>query len=291
MPPRLRRVVVSVTALVMLVVLIGATYQGVETSFERREFQRQGGLVDVGGFQLHFYCLGKGSPPVILEAAAGSLSAAWGWVQPEVANVTRVCSYDRAGLGWSESRDGRYDPSQVPNDLHALLNESREEGPFVIVGQELGAAFARIFAARYPAQTLALVLVDDPTSNDRSDVTTPFVESWPWLARAGIFRVNDRLSALALPLPGKSGGAMRAFLNRPDHLTRAAAEISRMNEVEGAARQAQPDPSIAITSVTIGYSARPVMLADHNDAAKVTKAIEQALSAAREAHPKSSHAR
>ena len=244
-PPRVRRVAVLTTALLILIVMMGVTYQGVATSFERREFQRQGGLVDVGGFQLHFYCLGQGSPPVVLEAAAGSLSAAWGWVQPEVARFTRVCSYDRAGLGWSESRDGRYDPSRVPDDLHVLLNESREQGPYVIVGHEFGAAFARIFAARYPSQTLALVLIDDPVASQQDIATTPFVETWPWLARAGILRATRALSSLAIALPGKSGGAMRAFLNRPDHLTRAATEISRIGEVQAAARLARPDPSIA----------------------------------------------
>jgi pimeloyl-ACP methyl ester carboxylesterase len=278
-------------ALFVFIVMVGATYQGVETSLERREFQRQGGLVDVGGFQLHFYCLGKGSPPVVLEAAAGSISAAWGWVQPEVAKFTRVCAYDRAGLGWSESRDGRYDPTRVPEDLHVLLNESREEGPFVIVGHELGAAFARIFASRYPKQAIALVLIDDPVTNQQDPIATPFVGAWPWLARAGILRASGQLSSLAVALPGKSGGAMQAFLNRPDHLTRAATEIDRMGEVEAAARLARPDSSIAITSVTVGHLTRPAMLSSEDDAAKATRAIETAVRDARAAIATSSHER
>jgi pimeloyl-ACP methyl ester carboxylesterase len=209
-------------------------------------------------------------------------------VQPAVAKFTRVCAYDRAGLGWSESRDGTYDPARVPEDLHVLLNESREEGPFVIVGHELGAAFARIFASRYPNQAVALVLIDDPVTGQPDATTTDFVGAWPWLARAGILRVSGRLSSLASPLPGKSGGAMRAFLNRPDHLTRAATEISRMSEVEDAARAANPDPSIAVTSIAVGHAARPAMLSTEADAAKATRAIEIAVNRARETSAKSS---
>jgi hypothetical protein len=60
-----------------------------------------GGLVDVGGHRLHIWCTGTGDPTVILEDGLGGSTADWGLVQPEVARFTRVCSYDRAGLGYS----------------------------------------------------------------------------------------------------------------------------------------------------------------------------------------------
>ncbi|HZL94135.1 MAG TPA: alpha/beta hydrolase, partial [Vicinamibacterales bacterium] len=149
--------------LLALFVLAGATYQGVATALERHRYERPGGLVDAGGHQLHIHCTGKGSPIVILEAAAGSMSAAWAWVQPEVAKVTRVCSYDRAGLGWSEAGDGQYIPSRVPEELRVLLDRANEIGPIVLVGHEAGALFARMYAARFALNTAALVLIDDPT--------------------------------------------------------------------------------------------------------------------------------
>ncbi len=96
---RLRWTTRAVVALLAFFVLAGATYQGVATALERHRFQRPGGLVDAGGHQLHIFCMGQGSPVVLLEAAAGSMSVAWGWIQPEIARMTRVCSYDRAGLG------------------------------------------------------------------------------------------------------------------------------------------------------------------------------------------------
>ncbi len=196
--------------------------------------QRPGGLVDAGGHQLHIHCTGKGSPIVILEAAAGSMSAAWAWVQPEVARVTRVCSYDRAGLGWSEAGDGQYIPSRVPEELRVLLDRANEIGPIVLVGHEAGALFARMYAARFARTRRRWFSLTIRRSNRLSGPT--FASAWPWLARIGVLRLSGRLPPLATGLPGDSAGAMRAFLNRPDHLTRAAQELSRMPEVEAAAR-------------------------------------------------------
>lgn len=274
MSSAVRRAAATVAVVVALLVLIGATYQGVATSLERHRFQRPGGLVDVGGFQLHILCLGQGSPTVVLEASAGSMSPEWGWVQPEVARLTRVCSYDRAGLGWSEARDGRYMPDSVTEDLHTLLREANEKGPFVMVGHELGAAFALIFASQYPRETAALVLVDDPASRDDASMETAVVGAWPWLARTGVLRASGRLSAHADGLPGMAGGAMRAFLNRPDHLTRAAMEISRIEEVNDRAAAVRLDPAIPVTAVTLNVGTRPAILASKEDGSKVAKVIE-----------------
>jgi pimeloyl-ACP methyl ester carboxylesterase len=277
-----------VATVVVFFALTGATYQGVATSLERRAFQRPGGLGDVGGFQLHIYCLGTGSPTVVLQAAAGSLSAAWGQVQEGVARMTRVCSYDRDGLGWSETRDGRYEPSRVPAELRALLEEAHEPAPFVLAGHELGAAFARAFAARYPRDTAALVLIDDPIAGGRPSPPPPMPGAWPWLARTGILRASGSLSRHANGLPGKAGGATRAFLNRPDHLTRAAEEISRREEVTAAVRTLQIDPSMAVAAVATSAAGAPAMIVTDEDTARVTDAIEAAVTRVRTARAKSS---
>ena len=273
LPPRARRIAAAIAALVVFLALVGATYQGVATALERRRYQRPGGLVDVGGHQLHIYCVGRGSPVVVLEAGAGSMSSAWGWVQPQLAVATRVCSYDRAGLGWSEAGDGIYAPSRVPRELHALLDQANEKGPFVMVGHELGSAFARVFAAQYPSDIAALVFVDDALA-ESGPMPASMVSAWPWLARAGILRATDRLSSRALGLPGDAGGAMRAFLNRPDHLTRAAQEIARLEEAKAAARGITLDAALPVTSVSTGGRGRPAMLVSREDAASVLRAIQ-----------------
>jgi pimeloyl-ACP methyl ester carboxylesterase len=252
--------------------LAGATYQGIATALERHRYQRPGGLVDAGGHQLHIHCVGQGSPVVILESAAGSMSAAWGWIQPEVARTTRVCSYDRAGLGWSEAGDGRFIPSRVPEELRVLLDRANEKGPIVLVGHEEGALFARMYAARFAGDTGALVLIDDPTAAPTPDVPT-LAAAWPWLARAGILRLSGRLSAQASGLPGDAGEAMRAFLNRPDHLTRAAMELSDLRDIEATARSLSLSSKVITTSISIGAFSRPAMIVTHEDAKRVAQAI------------------
>ena len=278
---RLRRTTRAIAALVAFFVLAGATYQGVATALERHRYVRPGGLVDAGGHQLHIYCTGEGAPLVILEAAAGSMSAGWAWVQPDVAKATRVCSYDRAGLGWSEAGDGRYIPARVPEELRVLLDRANEISPIVLVGYEAGALFSRMYAAKFAENTAALVLIDDPATVE-TPMTATFPSAWPWLARVGILRLSGQLSSQALGLPGESGRAMRAFLNRPDHLTRAAMELSQLGTVEADARTVSVSPRIIVTSVAIGTRGQPAMIVTREDATRVTQAILATISRVRE---------
>jgi pimeloyl-ACP methyl ester carboxylesterase len=276
-----RRTIRVVGALFAFLILAGATYQGVVTALERHRYQRPGGLVDAGGHQLHIYCTGQGSPVVILEAAAGSMSPAWALVQPDVARQTRVCSYDRAGLGWSEASDRSYVPERVPEELRVLLDRANETGPIVLAGHEAGALFARMYAARFPEDTAALVLIDDPTVVT-TQVTATFPSAWPWLARVGILRLSHQLSLLAEDLPGQSGGAMRAFLNRPDHLTRAAMELSRLEELASTAGSLSLSPKVLVTSIPVGTRGQPAMIVNAEGAAQVTRAIETTVDRVRQ---------
>src|SRR5919112_5954418 len=101
--------------------VIGAIYQVIATQIDQRTYPPPGELVDVGAHSLHINCLGEGSPTVILEAASGAMSAHWVRVQQQVAQTTRVCTYDRAGLGWSEPGPEPRDARQVSSELHTLL--------------------------------------------------------------------------------------------------------------------------------------------------------------------------
>ena len=197
-----RRVLVVTGVVILLLVLIGATYQGVATALERRRYPHPGRLIDVGGHQLHLYCVGRGSPTVILEAPATAMSAAWAWVQPEVAETTRICSYDRAGLGWSEAGDAPFAPQAVPPELNALLMKAAEPPPYVVVGAEFGAALATLYAARYPDDVASLVVVNPPGAfTGASTPSAEFVTFSPWLARTGLLRATRALSESARELP------------------------------------------------------------------------------------------
>jgi pimeloyl-ACP methyl ester carboxylesterase len=276
---RAQRRLLQAAAVLMFLVLAGATYQGVATALERREFPHPGRLVDVGGHQLHLYCTGEGRPTVVLEAPAAGLSAAWGWIQPEVAEITRVCSYDRAGLGWSEAGDGPFDPAQVPVQLRSLLEAGKEKGPYVIAGQGLGAALARLDAQHLADATLALIMIDPPTLVDPGERTqqTRLVVLAPWLARAGVLRATAMLSEHAAGLPEPSQGAVRAFLNRPDHLTRAGREMALWDDTVALASAAQLPARLRVSEVRAGRPGGVDFLTNEADAAVVTRAILNAV--------------
>lgn len=285
-PSRRRRWLLRVVALAGFVALAGVTYQGLATALERRQFPRPGRMVDVGGHQLHIACDGRGVPIVVLDAPAAGLSAAWGRVQQEVAGITRVCSYDRAGLGWSESREQPFGPLLAIEELHRLLAGAKEKGPFVLVGQGMGAALAQGFAARFPAETAALVLVDTPAPDeDAGDVTlVRFPRLTPWLARVGILRGLHMHDRLADGLPEPSRGAMATFLTRPDHLTRSARELARWDDVVAAGAAAALPPQLPVQRLeTSGGKGRVAFLTSEADAGRVNSAIFETVRKLREA--------
>ena len=119
-----------------------------------------GELVDVGGYHMHLYCLGEGSPTVILEAGLNDFHVSWAKVQPEVAEATRVCSYDRAGLGWSEASPNPRTNEAMVEELHALLNNANIEPPYILVGHSFGGINARVFTRQHPEEVVGMVLVD-----------------------------------------------------------------------------------------------------------------------------------
>lgn len=274
---RIRRALLRAAAVVVFVILAGATYQGAATALERRQYPHPGRMIDIGDRQLHIYCLGDGSPTVVLEAPAAGMSAAWGWVQPAVAQTTRACTYDRAGLGWSEAGDRPYDPGAVPEQLHTLLDRSGEHGPYVLVGHGLGATFMRLYAAQFGADVRSLVLVDPPTTAPDQSGTMPLVRASPWLARAGILRVTRLLSDNVVGLPESSVGPMTAFLNRPDHLTRAASELARWDDAVRLAGGVALSPDLSVVSVRVSGTDRVAFLTDSSRAAEVTSAIVGAV--------------
>jgi pimeloyl-ACP methyl ester carboxylesterase len=116
-----------------------------------------GKLVDVGGYRVHLYCTGTGSPTVVIVGAGFSFD--WGLIQPEVAKSTQVCAYDHSGIGWSDS--GPKDSCSLRvSEVHNALKSAGIKGPYVLVGHSLGAVVARLYTGRYPDEVAGLVFVD-----------------------------------------------------------------------------------------------------------------------------------
>ena len=125
-------------------------------------------LVDVDhGRRLNLYCRGSGSPTIIFDAGLGESTSTWGLVQPRLAKKTRTCSYDRAGLGFSDPTDHPGTTLNIADDLHRLLQAAHIAPPYILVGHSSAGMNVRVFADRYPTEVVGLVLID-PSHEDQS---------------------------------------------------------------------------------------------------------------------------
>jgi pimeloyl-ACP methyl ester carboxylesterase len=116
-----------------------------------------GKLIDVGGRKLHLFCSGKGSPTIILEAGGGAFAIDWFLVQSGIESTTRVCSYDRAGLGWSDPGPADETVEQTIRDLHQLILAAGEKKPYILVGASIGGIFIQAYQQVYPDEVAGLV--------------------------------------------------------------------------------------------------------------------------------------
>jgi hypothetical protein len=154
-----RRLLYPVIAFLALAA-IGGGYQTLGAAADARAYPMPGQLIDVGGHRLHLNCTGSGSPTVVLQPGAGEMSSNLGWITPTVAKNARVCVYDRAGRGWSDPADTPQDGTQIAADLHTLLQRAGGPGPYVLAGHSFGGLYILTYAARYPDQVAAMVLID-----------------------------------------------------------------------------------------------------------------------------------
>ncbi len=170
-----QRLARGLMALAVLALGVATSSMAFETFAARSDadtYPAPGRLVDVGGFRLHINCIGAGSPTVVLDAGLGGSSLDWSLVQPELGATTRVCAYDRAGMGWSDPGLLARTPEQIAEELHTLLVNADVPGPYVLVGHSLSGKYARLFALDYRLETAGLVLVD-ARSEYVDDRTTP----------------------------------------------------------------------------------------------------------------------
>ena len=156
--------------------------------------QPPGRLVDVGGggINMHIYCTGEGSPTIVLDAGLNGGTMSWAKVQEQVSNHTRVCSYDRAGMSWSEPGPKPRTYMRIADELHALLQAAGEEGPYVLVGHSVGAHTVRFFVQKYPTDVAGIVLVDPAHEKILSTELIPVIQQlqtgYTFYAHLGFWR-------------------------------------------------------------------------------------------------------
>src|ERR687889_679606 len=175
----IRRGFVWLVAGLLALAVIGAIYQAVATQIDQRTYSPPGEMVDVGTHSLHINCVGRGSPTVILEAANLGMSAHWVRVHQQLAKTTRVCAYDRAGMGWSERGPEPRDARQVSGVV--LVDSSHPE------------QFTR-----------------SPQGREMYEQTRRMGAVIPWLTRLGVIRLTNFYPAHP-DLPSQQRAQIEAF--------------------------------------------------------------------------------
>jgi pimeloyl-ACP methyl ester carboxylesterase len=163
----LSRAALATGALLAALLVIGFSYERLMAERDARDFPPPGRILPVEGRPMHLNCTGTGNPTVIMDAGLGGWSMDWSEVQPSVARSTRVCTYDRPGMGWSAPRADPRDAQHAVSELRLLLAAAEIDGPLLLVGHSNGGLRMLLFAAEQRADVGGVVLVDPtPISTD-----------------------------------------------------------------------------------------------------------------------------
>jgi pimeloyl-ACP methyl ester carboxylesterase len=224
----------------------------------------RGVMVDVDGRKQRIVCEGDakpGVPTVVFESGIYSGSADWGFIQPEVAKGGRTCSYDRAGMGWSQPSTNPRDSGSMARELHQLLRAAGEPGPYVLVGHSMAGLLTRAYLSQNPTQVVGLVLIDAVDPSART-----FASAEVWIKRASSFaRFGANVAPLGVVKPlslfyangiGQSGIPLkekRRMFGAPSHMRASAAEIDAILQGGEAALAAEPYlAALPIATITAG---------------------------------------
>ena len=237
-------------SIIAISLLTGIFYQAVSEALDRRRHPPQGKLVDIGGFRLHLNCIGQGTPTVVMDAGGAAPSITWGLVPSEIAKFTRVCTYDRAGLGWSDPNPSISRTSQQSVDeLHLLLTKAEINPPYILVGHSLGGVNMRLYASQYPEDVVGLVLVDSSHENQMTSEMRRRIKVQSWLyqvlkvfSKVGVVRLIGEMNLLPIledikreiqkypPAVQTLFDTYKSFCYRPDYWATASSELANINK-------------------------------------------------------------
>lgn len=234
-----KRIILALAVFILLVAgvffLVGARAK----ALLKAKYPPIGQMVDVGGYKLHLYCQGTGSPTVVMDAGTGTTGLYWSLVQPEVAKSVRTCVYDRAGYGWSEQSPQPRSISTMVNELHSLLSNANIPGPYVLVGHSLGGIIIRHYARSHPQDVVGMVLVDSAQERQFQRFPEEIVAATnkglaqsrrlELLVATGLPALNPAQVPLESKLPVAAAEAYRALvLANPNHLATLRGEIQAL---------------------------------------------------------------
>ena len=236
--------------------------------------QPPGRLVDVGGgINMHIYCTGEGSPTIVLDAGLNGGTMSWARVQEQVSNHTRVCSYDRAGMSWSEPGTKPRTYMKIADELHVLLAASGEQGPYVLVGHSVGAHTVRFFVQKYPTDVAGVVLVDPAHEEILSTELIPTIQQiqrgYTFYAQLGFWRyILNPGFIIGVEGPNVPAEIINNLevVYSPKSLHTAADELAAMYETVRA---------LNTTNIMGAWGDKPtIVLSADNEIAQLTEALE-----------------
>ena len=221
----------------LTMLLLGALFQTIGSAIDRRRYPLPGRLVPVQGIRLHAYFEGEGEPTIILESGIAASSLNWRAVQAELAQFTRVVSYDRAGFGWSEAALTPRTIDNLVSELETMLDALEISGPLILVAHSFGSLIARTYCHRNPDRVVGLLLLDPidcehwrtllPEAKERLALGARLSGRGVWLARVGVVRFSLLLlSAGAKTLPKWIARILSG--NGESVISRVTAEVSKM---------------------------------------------------------------
>jgi len=280
-------------AVLITLAAAGAAYNILSLRHYREIAGVPGKIYDVDGYNMHLYCTGEGSPTLILDAGLGDSWQAWIPVQSGLSKITRTCSYDRAGLGFSDGRPGLRDSENISRQLHGLLQHAGITEPIILAGHSMSGMHIRKYAQNYPQDVVGLVFVDASTPHQEQIFNDPslfrrFTEEaryrlWVWEGLIGIHRLMGNCTWVHQP-GDEAYDPYLAWLNAdtctPSHLIFGGREFDAIpangDETQGAGPYAGL-PILVISRDSEGPKADPVWNGMQEDLKRLSSASHRVI--------------
>jgi pimeloyl-ACP methyl ester carboxylesterase len=223
-----KRGLIGFGLVLIALVVLGVVFQALAVQLDKQNYPPPGQLYAVNGHSMHIICKGEGNPTVILQAGGAADSTWWYWVQNQLAEHTRVCAFDRPGMGWSESTTEPRDALTLIGELHTLLAEADVRPPYVMAGHSWGAVLTRIYAAQYPQEIKGIVLIDTALVYPKHFVDQAAFDAWKatFAGQQTLFGVMMRLG-----LPRLTDPATFQNAGYPPAVARELVALHSRNEV------------------------------------------------------------
>jgi pimeloyl-ACP methyl ester carboxylesterase len=259
-----KRALLGSVVILLLFAIAGTLYQCLEVRLWAKA-SPPGRLVRANGASMHIYCTGEGTPTVVLVSGLGDDWTTWGSVLQDVAAMTRVCAYDRAGLGWSAASPAARTSRNIAAELEATLNAAGEKGPYILVGHSIGGLHIREYQAQHPDKVAGMLFLDSAYPGQTKRFPPEFLAAIEqrrrlrilvWLSYLAEPRLSGFCTSLAPNYPAQFRDAALATGKRSCDATMLRAVVAEMDGFE------ESQDEVSNDSKSLGSSAVTVISSD-----------------------------